>query len=76
MKIINPKERAGGTAFVEEVRSAIIEKGKVKITGLGIFEVRKMKGGRRALFGKVQTIGAYNKLTFRPTLLLKKKIHG
>jgi nucleoid DNA-binding protein len=62
--------------FVMEIRNAIIEFGKVKVTGLGIFETRSVKArrGRNPRNGKELVIPPYTKVKFRPTSSLKEAV--
>lgn len=61
------------TAFAEVL---LLER-KVKVPGVGIFEVVKCKGnGTRVLAGKTVVVEDYQKIRFRPTLKLKKAVNG
>ncbi len=61
---------------VLEIRNAIAVHGKVKVTGLGIFETRlvKPRRGRNPRTGEELVIPAYTKIRFRPTNSLKESI--
>ena len=61
---------------IADIREAIITHGKVKVTGLGIFETRlvKPRRGRNPRTGEELTIPAYTKIRFRPTSSLKAAI--
>jgi len=64
--------------ILAEIRKAIIEKGKVKITGLGIFETRQVKArrGRNPRTGAEIKIPAYTKIKFKPTASLKEGLYA
>lgn len=50
--------------------------GKVKVVGLGIFELRKIPSrlGRHPLSGDIVKFKSYYKIKFRPTKSLKEKV--
>ena len=58
------------------IRSSIVERGRVKVAGLGIFETKKVKSrrGRNPRTGEELTIPAYTKVRFRPTSSLKESV--
>lgn len=61
--------------IVGQISGALKEHGRVKITGLGIFQVIKCKGfGEKKIAGKKVFVGDYKKIRFRPTAALKQKI--
>ncbi len=57
-----------------QITSGIIEEGKVKVVGLGIFETKKIpsRSGRHPSTGKIVTFKKYTKIKFRPTKSLKE----
>ena len=60
----------------DSITEGILKYGKVKIVGLGIFEVRKIpsRPGRNPKTGDIMQINAYYKCKFRPTKTLKVAI--
>jgi integration host factor subunit beta len=59
-----------------EVRKGLMQYGKVKIVGLGIFETREIpsRRGRNPKNGEIVMIPSYWKIKFRPTKALKEAI--
>ena len=59
-----------------EIRDALSEHGKVKVNGLGIFELRRIgeRLGRNPVSGKVEMMKAYTKIKFRATHSLKEAL--
>lgn len=55
--------------FLAEIRAAIIQTGKVKVTGLGIFETRRIAGhpGRHPVTGQIVDFPPHTRIKFRPT---------
>lgn len=75
MKKINPKERVGGTALIDEIKEAILHDGEVKVLGFGIFRVSTSKGlGERVFAGKKIVMKDYKRLRFLPTISFKNEI--
>jgi nucleoid DNA-binding protein len=62
--------------FPDRVRDLLVTSGKVKVQGIGVFEVRKMKERVTYNIGKGEktTIPAYNKIVFRPTSELREAV--
>lgn len=62
--------------FFTLLEKELIKYGRVKITGLGVFKLNKMKAHTRYIPGakKVGTTKAYVKITFTPTKSLKVNI--
>lgn len=60
-------------AFVKQLSSLLLKTGKVKVVGLGIFEVRAVveREGYDVNSTKRITFPAFNKIGFRPTKALK-----
>lgn len=58
------------------ISSGLSRFGKVKVVGLGIFELRKIPSrlGRHPLSGEIVKFKAYFKIKFRPTKSLKEKV--
>lgn len=67
-------------AFVTQLQSLLLSSGKVKVGGMGIFEIRRIEAreGYNVGNGKRITIGAHNKVVFRPTKKFKTEMqkHG
>lgn len=63
---------------LEEIRGGIVEFGKVKVTGLGIFETRKIAGhpGRHPVSGKIIKFPAHVRVKFRPTASLYSSVQS
>lgn len=59
-----------------EIQSGLFRYGKVKVVGLGIFEVKTIEArrGRNPASGEIMLMPAYKKVKFKPTAALKKKI--
>lgn len=64
--------------FVERLEHLLLQAGKVKVTGLGIFEVRKVaeREGYNVGTGERITIPAHNKVVFRPAKGLREAIQS
>ena len=62
--------------FLKQLKSLLIKTGKIKIVGLGIFELKRIaeREGYGVNDGKRITIPAHNKISFRPTKQLKDSI--
>lgn len=60
----------------QEIQSGLLRHGKVKVVGLGIFEIKKIKSrmGRNPATGDVVMMPSYKKVKFRPTAALKEKV--
>lgn len=60
----------------KDITGGILEHGKVKVVGLGIFETRTIpaRKGRNPATGEIMKIRKYNKIKFRPTKSLKDSI--
>lgn len=56
-------------AFAEQLKSLLAKSGKVKVGGLGIFEIRPVaaRKGYNVSNGKEIIIANHNKIVFRPT---------
>jgi nucleoid DNA-binding protein len=63
-------------SFVNQLMSLLMRTGKVKIVGLGIFEIKKIaeREGYSVNDGKRIIIPAHSKIAFRPTKKLKDSI--
>lgn len=59
-----------------EIQEGIIEHGKVKIIGLGIFETRQIpaRRGRNPKTSEIVMIPSYIKIKFKPTKSLKEAV--
>lgn len=59
-----------------DIRSGIVDAGRVKVPGLGIFETKRVKSrrGRNPRTGEELTIPSYTKIRFKPTSSLKAEI--
>lgn len=59
-----------------EIQNGLLEYGKVKVVGLGIFETKRIpsRPGRNPQTGFIVDIPAYFKIKFRPTKRLRKSI--
>lgn len=64
--------------FVDQLQSLLMSTGKVKVAGLGIFEIRNIKErlGYDMRTKERITIKSHNKISFRPTQKLKVKIQS
>ena len=73
MKIINTKE---SKEFVAEIENSLKSDGEVKVTGLGVFQVkdRAQRNGRNPKTGETIVIPAGKKISFRFSSLLKKAV--
>jgi nucleoid DNA-binding protein len=60
----------------DEITVALLKHGKVKVVGLGIFEMREIpsRPGRNPKTGEIMQIKAYWKIKFRPTKQLKESV--
>lgn len=60
----------------EDILWGLFEHGKIKVVGLGIFEMREIpaRDGRNPKTGLIVTIGPYKKIKFRPTSVLKRAV--
>lgn len=65
-------------AFVEQLLSLLLKAGKVKVGGLGIFEIRNIepRTGYNVGTGKKIEIPAHKKLAFRPTARIKNLVQS
>jgi len=63
-------------AVVSSIRSTISEGGKISLSGLGTFKVkpRKARPGRNPKTGETIHIEAGRKISFKPSLALKKLV--
>jgi len=63
-------------AVVMSIRDTIREGGKISLTGLGTFKVkaRKARPGRNPKTGETIAIPAGRKISFKPSLSLKKLV--
>ena len=59
-----------------EITEGILKYGKVKIIGLGIFEIREIpsRPGRNPKTGDIMQIRSYIKIKYRPTKSLKELV--
>lgn len=62
--------------ILDSIRAAIVDPGRVKVAGLGIFETKRVKArrGRNPRTGEELTIPSYTKVRFKPTSSLKESI--
>ena len=62
--------------LLDQIEDVLVHTGKVKISGLGIFEIRQMKAreGYGVYEKKMIKIRAHNKLIFRASSSLRKAI--
>ncbi len=62
--------------FSDQLESLLLERGKVKVQGIGIFEVKHLKErkGHNPHTGGEMMIPAQNKISFRPTKKLKDTV--
>lgn len=65
-------------AFVEQLEKLLLSSGKVKVGGLGIFEIREVdaREGFSVNTGKRITFPAHKKILFRPTKGLRDAIQA
>lgn len=63
--------------YLEKIWAGILS-GKVKVTGLGIFETREIAGhpGRHPVTGLIVDFPPHRRIKFRPTSALYKKVQG
>jgi DNA-binding protein HU-beta len=68
----------GVKSLVNCIRDTIREGGKISLTGLGTFKVkaRKARPGRNPKTGETISIPAGRKISFKPSLSLKKLVKG
>lgn len=68
--------RFGNKDFIEKLEELLVSTGAVKVTGLGIFEIKQFqaKPFYNIYKDKMDTLPAMNKLVFRPTKQLKLAI--
>lgn len=59
-----------------DIQGGLLRYGKVKVVGLGIFEIKKIKSrmGRNPASGEIVMMPAYSKVKFRPTASLKEQV--
>ena len=73
------KESEEITELVLEVmKRVLVKEGKLKISGIGNFEVKSKKNrrGRNPQTGEEMTITARRILTYHPSMVLKNKLNG
>lgn len=65
-----------GDDFIQTLGDLLGQTGKVKITGLGVFEIKHINAreGYGVFEKKMIKIKAHNKLVFRPSVSLRKTI--
>lgn len=65
-------------AFVEQLTSLLMKAGKVKVSGLGIFEIRAVaeRDGYSVGSGKRIKIPGHTKVAFRPTKKIKDLVQS
>ena len=63
---------------LEVIKKAIVEEGKLKISGFGVFEAKKKRArrGRNPQTGEEITISPRRILTFSPSAKLKERINS
>lgn len=68
--------RLGNDDFIVQLEKLLLQTGSVKVTGLGIFEIRQFKAKQfyNIYKSKMDKLPDMNKLVFKPTLSLKKSI--
>lgn len=59
-----------------DIRNGLLEHGKVKVIGLGIFEMRQIpqRRGRNPKNGEIVMINSYWKVKFKPTSSLREAV--
>ena len=64
--------------FVDQLTSLLLKTGKVKVGGLGIFEIREVveREGYSVKDGTRITVPAYKKVVFRPTVKFKELVQS
>lgn len=64
------------TEIRSEIRNGLLQHGKVKVVGLGIFENKQIpaRAGRNPATGKIVQIPSYVKVKFKPTKSLKEAV--
>lgn len=62
--------------FIEQLEKLLLLTGKVKVTGLGVFEIRHINARQSYNIsnGKSIIIPRHNRIMFKPTKLLKEAI--
>lgn len=62
--------------FIKQFEESLLATGKLKVQGLGIFDIRKIKAhmGMNMATGEMQKVRAYNKLGFRVSKKLREAI--
>jgi len=63
--------------FITTLSAYLLKNGSVKIIGLGIFKLKRMKAIKKAFnpfTGQHDSFPAYTKMTFTPTFQLKERI--
>lgn len=65
-------------SFEEQLQNLLLSSGKVKVGGVGIFEIRAVaqRKGYNVSNGEEIVIPAHNKMFFRPTKKLKDAIQA
>lgn len=60
----------------DQVKDGLVKYGKIKVVGLGIFQLRKVPSrlGRNPQTGEIMTIPEYTKIKFFPTKSLRDSI--
>lgn len=68
--------RFNDNAFVDNLEKLLMKHGKVKVSGLGIFEVREVaeREGYNVADGGRIMVPAHNRIAFRPTKRLRDNI--
>lgn len=63
-------------AFVNQLGELLLKSGKVKVNGLGIFEIKKVarREGHSIKTGERIVVPEHNKVAFRPTKKLREVI--
>ena len=63
--------------FFESIKKVLVDEGKLKLSGFGIFEVRhkKARRGRNPQTNETLTISERNVLIFRPSPVLKRRLN-
>lgn len=64
-------------SFVQQLQSLLMERGKVKVNGLGVFEIKRVaarKGWNVGAGGGEILIDAHNRIAFRATKSLREAI--
>ena len=85
MKIVNPRlytfgplkqnKNLDGQSMATDIVNILVNRGAVKVSGLGIFKIVKCKPrGNRTLNGRTFYIKGYNKIKSTPTEALRDNI--